>query len=242
MTTPSGRRRVAIVDDNELTRAGCQRLLGADPAIEVVASVGHDVALGWTDEWSRVDVLVVDAADERREDDQFPGVAVVERLRAAAGSAVTVVVLTGHYLDDAVRWRMREAGADFFYARTHAMTGEQLVEVVLRPDGARRVPPPADPDAVAGLGVTPSSQVNAFVAAAREAGEGALAPGGRPPTSVTARSRWWHRLRRRVAEAGRIIPVNTDGSAPRRDQDVPSLGQLRRVYEWATRVKPPPPS
>jgi hypothetical protein len=33
--------------------------------------------------WERADVAVVDAADHRREDDQFPGVAVVEHARRA---------------------------------------------------------------------------------------------------------------------------------------------------------------
>jgi carotenoid cleavage dioxygenase-like enzyme len=52
--------------------------------------------------------------------------------------------------DDAVRRRMREARADFFYHRSEMAEAGALRAAVLRPDRARRaVPAPRDPEAQA---------------------------------------------------------------------------------------------
>lgn len=234
--------RVAVVDDNEITRVGAATLLSTDQGIDLVASLDHAEAAAWGEEWDGVDVVVVDAADDRRESDQFPGVAIVERFRARRpiGDGVAVV-LTGHYLDDAVRMRMREAGADFFYSRTEALDRDALLGVVLRPDEARRVPPPADTETLDALGVTGETRVNAFLNAVDAAGASdALSAGASMKQGpAPARSRWWLRLRRDISSAGRLRAVNREGGTPRRSQGDPSVSQLRRVYEWATRPKPP---
>jgi hypothetical protein len=72
-------------------------------------------------------VVVVDAADERREDDQFPGVGVIEQIRKTPSSTeTTILVLTGHYFHPALRRRMREAQADFFYHRSELQSAAAL--------------------------------------------------------------------------------------------------------------------
>ena len=235
-------RRVVVVDDNEITRVGATSLLCTDPNIDLVASLDHVEAASWCEAWDRVDVLVVDAADERLEHDQFPGVAIVERFREhrPIGEGVAVV-LTGHYFDDAVRHRMKEAGADFFFSRTEALDRATLVRVVLQPDEARRVPPPLDPEMLSSLGVDGAAAVNAFVdAVARKGASDALSLGGsmkRGP--APARSRWWVNLRRDLSSAGGLRTVNREGDSPHRSQELPSISQLRRVYGWATKPKGP---
>jgi len=229
--------RVVVVDDNEITRTGAVALLGADPRVEVVAALDHDEARSWDGPWDRIDTVLLDAADESRADDQFPGVGVVTHVRAIAPPSVVVVVLTGHFLNDGLRRRMREVGADFFYARTSVSDGATLAAVVCNPDEARRVPPPQDPAALAALGITATSRIDDLVTAAEHEGLlGALGTG--PGSTPGHRSRWWTSARRRLASAGRVRAVNRDGTAPQRDQDVPSLQQLRRIYEWATKVRP----
>jgi hypothetical protein len=72
----------------------------------------HDQALASAG-WWEVDVVVVDAADDRRDDDHFPGVEVVEIVRRHRSvHLTTIIVITGHFFDDAVRTRIREAKAD----------------------------------------------------------------------------------------------------------------------------------
>lgn len=234
-------RRVVIVDDNEITRTGTERLLGDDPEVEVIAAVDHATALGWRDEWHAADVVIVDAADERRHGDQFPGVEVVRRVRAQIGNPrPVVVVLTGHFLDDALRRRMAEADADFFYSRTEVATGDALRTVVLAPDQSRRVPHPADPAALRALGVVDTSDLNAYVRYVEGHGLGEVfSTDARMKQGPHAsRSRWWQQLRRSLAATGRIQPVNVGGSPPL-GQAVPSITQLRRLYEWASKTKPP---
>jgi len=227
--------RVVVVDDNEITRTGVIALLRADPRVDVVAALDHDEARSWDGPWDRIDTVLLDAADESRDDDQFPGVGVVTHVRACAPSAV-VVVLTGHFLNDGLRRRMREVGADFFYARTSVSDAASLAAIVCNPEEARRVPPPADPAALAALGITPASRIDDLVTTAERDGLlGALGARGLTPGH---RSRWWTSVRRRLASAGRVAAVNRDGTPPRRDQDVPSLHQLRRIYDWATKVTP----
>src|SRR5579863_4039081 len=91
-------------------------LLGDRTELEVVAALTHEQALQHP-RWDAIDVALVDAADERQKVDQFPGVSVVEAIRGHGGDQTAVIVVTGHFFDDAVRRRMREAGADYFYNR-----------------------------------------------------------------------------------------------------------------------------
>jgi hypothetical protein len=185
-------------------------------------------------------VVVVDAADEGRAGDQFPGVAVVRAVRSATAAAPRgplVIVITGHYLHDGLRHRMAEAGADFFFLRSDLRSPETLVDVVLHPDRHRRgVPGVADPATRAGLGVDASSDVESFVGWVEGHGVAAAMAGG-----SRQRSRRWAHVRRHAADAGGIRPRNlTTGDAPR-GQSTPSIRQLARLWEWAARIRRPDP-
>jgi CheY-like chemotaxis protein len=229
-----------VVDDNDLTLPGFLLALRESPEVELVAGLSHDEALAWTGVWGSVDVVVVDAADEGRAGDQFPGVAVVRRIRAEAGGRQPlVVVVTGHYLHDGLRHRMAAAEADFFFLRSELRSPGALVDVVLHPDNHRRgVPAPADADAGRLLGVGPAAEVESFVewVDGRDLGPALT---GEDRSRDQPRSRRWARLRKEAAGAGRIEPMNmTTGDAPR-GQGVPSIRQLARLWAWAARIRPP---
>jgi CheY-like chemotaxis protein len=233
-------RRVVVADDNELTLPGYVGALRGCPDVDVVAAFGHDAALAWAGDWSRVDVAVVDAADESAEGDQFPGVAVVRRIRAGSpDGATTVVVVTGHYLHDGLRHRMATAGADFFFLRSELRSSDGLVDVVLHPERYRRgVAPVADPGALPAMGVAPGADIESLVAYVEEEGMGPLLDHDGAPRDAP-RARRWVRHRRAMAAAGGIEPVNvTTGDRPR-GQDTPSIRQLARVWNWAARIRRP---
>lgn len=226
-------RRVVIVDDDDISRRGLAELLGDRPEIDVVAALTHDQARAWQEQWDGVDVLVVDAADDRCQLDQFPGVAVVEAVRRRRRPDQTVViVVTGHFFNDAVRRRMREARADFFYHRSELVAAERLYQAVLFPERAgRAVPDPADPEASFRLGVTGATRVNRAVAHATDQGlMAALAE------RCGLRRRIWQHRRRDFNAQARLNPANADGRPPERAQSDPSLPQIERFLRWATRI------
>jgi DNA-binding NtrC family response regulator len=230
------RTRVVVVDDDDISRRGFGEILADHGDIDVVGMFSHDDALRWTGSWSTVDVVIVDAADERRTDDHFAGVAVVERVRQMSSDrAPVVIVVTGHFFDDAVRRRMREADADFFYHRSELQDTVALCAAVLRPDAARvGVPDVRDAEALFRLGITASSRVNDGVRAGRD-----LAI---TRTDGGPRSRPRSRLRPIFNRSARLNPVNRDGTIPDREQQAPSFPQIERFLEWATRTKRDPPT
>ncbi len=231
---PSRVKRVVIVEDDDINRLGMAGLLTSSSEIELVGALTHQEAMGWEGEWERVDVAVVDAADERVEGDQFPGVAVVQRIRRVrAPHQTAIVVITGHFFDDALRRRLREARADFLYHRSQLADGRALYDVVLHPDMQRRVPPAVDPEAELRHGVTGASRVNRAVAFAMEHGLMKVLANREHP-----RRRIWQHLRRDLNREAGLTPMTTDGRIPDRAQDLPSLPQIERFLAWATRVKP----
>ncbi|WP_433518377.1 hypothetical protein ACQP2T_24435 [Nonomuraea sp. CA-143628] len=226
-------KRVVVVDDDDISRTGIVAILSGTPGVEVIAGLDHRAAAGWS--YEGVDVVLVDAADERSPDDHFPGVAVVEAVRRVRSRRqTTVIVLTGHFLDGAVRRRMREARADYFYHRSQLGDAARLRAAVLEPSGG--VPGPADPEEEIRLGVSPVSRVNAAVAHAL-----AEHLPERLGERASPRSRAWIRLRERFNRQARLAPTTSDGRAPDRAQSLPSLPQIARFLTWATRVKTPPP-
>ena len=232
--------RVVVVDDNQLTLPGFVDALRGAPEVELVAAFDHGAALAWAGPWTEVDMVIVDAADEARAGDQFPGVAVVRRVREHAGrDHPLVVVVTGHYLHDGLRHRMAGAGADFYFLRSDLRSADVLVDVVVHPERHRRgVPPVADPSAAQVLGIGPSSDVESFVGWV-EGGDLGPAMGADGGARAEPRSRRWARLRRDAAGAGRIEPRNlTTGDVPR-GQETPSIRQLARLWGWAARVRRP---
>jgi DNA-binding NarL/FixJ family response regulator len=231
------RKRVVVVDDDDISRRGLAELLADRPELEIAGSFVHDKALEWDAEWDTIDIAIVDAADSRRDDDHFPGVGVVDHIRRRRSREQTmVVVLTGHFFDDAVRRRMREAQADFFYHRSELQESEHLYEAILHPEQARAgVPDGTDPEAQFRLGVVPGTHINDAVSYSRSMGLS---------DKLTARegdrSRSWSRLRTSFNEVAHLNPVNADGTPPERLQRDPSLTQIERFLNWATRAKDAP--
>lgn len=205
----------------------------------MVAAIGHGEAIAWAG-WPAVDVAVVDAADERRSGDQFPGVAVVRRVRestAAAARRPLIVVVTGHSLHDGLRHRMAKAEADLFFSRNEIDSVGTLVDVLLHPENWRRqVPPPGE---LPSLGIARADVERLIEYVESEGLAGVLGPD--PPVRPDPRSRRWLRHRRAMAKAAGIEPVNiTTGNRPM-EWEAPSIRQLSRVWQWAARVRRPGP-
>ena len=231
------RKRVVVIDDDDISRRGLTELLADRPELEVAGSLVHYEALEWDAEWDTIDIAIVDAADSRRADDHFPGVGVVDHIRRRRSSDQTmVIVLTGHFFDDAVRRRMREARADFFYHRSELQESADLYEAILHPEKARSgVPESTDPEAQFRLGVVSGTRINDAVRYSGSTGlEGKLI--GRQGD----RSRSWSRLRTSFNDVAHLNPVNADGTPPERLQRDPSLTQIERFLNWATRAKDAP--
>lgn len=228
------RQRVVVVDDDDISRRGLAELLDDRPELDVAGSLVHEEALEWDDEWDAVDIAIVDAADSRRADDHFPGVGVVDHIRRRRSSEQTlVIVLTGHFFDDAVRRRMREAQADFFYHRSELQASADLYRAILHPEQARSgVPDGTDPEAQFRLGIVEGTRINDAVSFARSTGLRDKLTGRQGD-----RSRSWARLRTSFNDVAHLNPVNADGTPPERQQRDPSLTQIERVLEWATRAK-----
>lgn len=225
--------RVVVVDDDDVNRSGIAAVLDATPQIAVIASLNHAEALTAAPVWSSADVVVVDAADHRRDGDQFPGVAVVEHIRRRRPDGLVVIVVTGHFFDDAVRRRMREARADFFYHRADWADAQAARDAVLHPRRARRsMPEPQDPESQFRHGVTDATRVNRAVDYATEQDLN-----GRIIERAEPRSRRWLRLRADFNRIARLTPITRDGREPDRSQDHPSLPQITRFLTWATKIK-----
>ncbi len=227
------RLRVVLVDNEAIGRLGMNAVLSSDPRVDVVGVYDHEESLQPERSWGDVDVAVVDAADDQLAGDQFPGVAVVEAIRAQSppGKA-SIVVVTGHFFDDALRRRMREAKADYFYHRSALAEPEKLISAVLAPPVAQNlVPPERDVDTLERLGIKPATAVNAAVAWARRHGQhGGIIPAGSGRRQADG-------LRRGFNRVAQLEPRNHDGTRPNRHQDVPSHPQIQRFLEWATKVK-----
>lgn len=164
-------RRIALVDDDEWVRRGRAQALGELDGIEVVLSASLLDALALAGHvWDTVDTALIDAHDPAAGFDEFPGVAVVERIRARTREPrPTVVVITGHVLDDMLRLRMAEAGADFLFGHAHVRTVERLHAVATDP-GSIAIDAAPDPSALAELGLTSLSHPNAALKWVEEAG------------------------------------------------------------------------
>lgn len=246
------KRRVLIVDDNGITRDGLERNLQRSAAVTVVGKLNHDEAMQWTaDEWAQVDVVLLDAADESRDDDHFIGAQVVRRIRAFRNSSQTlIVVVTAKFFEAGLARRMRDEGADFYYYREEIRDSEKLIEVVLHPSDERRGVPilPGEAEDGWNLGLGPESNLTDFVRYVIDEGlVDALDPDGDTPSGPGPRSRAWFRIRRESGEQGGIRAVTRDGLEPLPRlrvrhgpnlgaQNDPSLPQLRRLFAWAARV------
>jgi len=222
------RKRIVIVDDDDIQRRGMAEYLADRPELDVVGVLDHDEALLWDHEWDGVDIALVDAADPLRENDQFPGVQVADRIRKRRSSEQTkVIVVTGQFFDDAVRRRMREAGADYFYHRADLHRKEGLYKAVLQSERSG-IPDDLDPQSIIRMGVGRTTRVNDAVR---------LSESRDAQTPRNRRSRAWTNYRRTFNQVARLHPMNTDGTPPHREQEEPSITQIERFLNWATKIK-----
>lgn len=226
-------RTVAVVDDDDLSRLGIVRILEEAADLEVAACLNHGEAMA-SAAWADADVVLVDAADTRDGFDDFPGVGVVQAVRRTKPRGSNwVIVVTGHYFDDALRRRMGEAGADLFFHRSEVQDRRALCEVLRCPEQFQApVPAPDDAEALFRHGVTERARVNEGLDFLREQGIGVrdLEASGR-------RSRAWERLRDGFNQRARLTPVNADGLPPERDQRLPSRPQIARFLRYFTEAK-----
>jgi DNA-binding NarL/FixJ family response regulator len=156
--------RVVIIDDDEWIRRGRADALRDLPGIDVTTILDHHDALAFGAGWDSVDVALVDARDDNQAWDKFPGVSVVEAIRARRDpEQTTVIVISGHMLNDVLRLRMHEAGADFFYSHDEVRNVEQLATVIEHPSSGRRASPPSS-SGLSSAGLTPKSTPNAALA------------------------------------------------------------------------------
>lgn len=236
----AARKRVVVVDDNDLTMPGFVRAFDDANETDLVGALSHAEAMAWCEQWRDVDAVVLDAADERLDGDQFPGVAVARRIRCCSGpDRPVIIVVTGHYLHDGLRHRMAGAGADLFFYRRDLFTPERLVDVAIHPERYRRgVPRPTNAAGARALGIGEHARIDELVTYVDEQGlASALDPA--KPLREDPRSRRWMRHRAAIAEASGLKPVNiTTGDAPRNAR-WPSIRQLRRAWAWAARVERP---
>lgn len=221
-----GVRSIAVVDEDAVARAGLERIAREVPGARVVG-LTHDDALTH-EAWAEVDVVVIDPVDPLRRGDQIPGATVVEHIRSLAGPfRPRIVVVGGHRPDDAVRRRLREAGADAYVDGDVDADPDRLTRIVSGRSPGDPIPDPVDLETLAHLGITDASLVNAGVRAALH--ERLV------PESSWVGPRGTDRLARleRFNRYAQLQPVAVAGQAV---QDVPSLAQIQRFVRWATRI------
>lgn len=206
-----------------------------------MGSMAHSEALEWPGPWDSVDVVFVDATDEMANTDNFPGVEVAAHVRTQQRtSRATVVVVTGHFFNPGLRWRMKEAGADLFFHRSQLRTPDRLRQALLHPEqfSDRNAVPPVRDAVVRRLGIGRSTSVNTFVRLVRDSGLGpTFERKGSPPVP----RRQWMAYRRWLGDRARIKVVNmAEGTTPsHQDRRSPSTPQLRKLFTWAARVPRP---
>lgn len=113
--TPSTPIRVAVVDDQEIVRAGLRMVLGAQPDVEVVGEATNGADVPALVAQTRPDVILMDLRMP-----EVDGIEATRRLRARTGTpednSPGVLILTTFDLDEHVFEALR-AGANAFLAK-----------------------------------------------------------------------------------------------------------------------------
>lgn len=220
--------RVAIVDDDLWVRHGRAAALAEHEGFEVVElAPRHAAALGAG--WSGVDVALVDAHDATEPFDHFPGVAVVEAIRAHRGPEALVIVVSGHLANPFLRLRMAEAGADYFYRHEEVADLPSLLSVIADPAPDHRATRP-DAATLASLGLSPSARPNAVLHYLEDEGVLEAFDGHRSQKTLRLSRRTIMRVRREVGQLTGLTP--TVGSS--RDLDAPDW---RTVVDFVNRAR-----
>lgn len=132
-------QRVAVVDDDDLQRAGLVAVLGRD---DDVGAVEEDTIASALDRsgWAGVDIVVVHLSTAMSRGGRLRGVEVIEQLRQQQVPRPPQVVALGTIPhDSAARLRARLAGADAYVHRWWHRSEADLRDALLRP-GPREVP------------------------------------------------------------------------------------------------------
>jgi DNA-binding NarL/FixJ family response regulator len=203
-------RRVVIVDDDLWMRTGRAHALETVEGIQVQAALTHTEALQRTDVWATADVVLVDAWDDRAGFDRFPGVGVVEAIRAQRGpDQTTIIVITGHVVNDMLRLRMAEAGADYFYGHDAVSDVDDLVAAITALDEHAR--PHLNAEQLAQLGIRHDSRPNATLDWI-QAHHYETAFSGESQKSLPVTRRAIMRIRREIGETAKLDTSTPSGS------------------------------
>lgn len=148
--------RVAIVDDQQLVRAGFALVINSQPDLEVVLEAGDGAQALRTVPAAGVDVVLMDVRMP-----QLDGIAATRELTAAP-DAPRVVILTTFDLDEYVLAAIRAGASGFLLKDTHpedmlaAIRTVHAGDAVIAPSSTRRLIEhlvqvlPTDPAAAAG--------------------------------------------------------------------------------------------
>jgi hypothetical protein len=130
--------RVAVIDDDVLTRAGAKVLFDGNPSFTHSSTFTFEQALATPRErWREFDRIVVDVHDrsrERREagTDVYTGVEIIESFRRA-GATAQILAITPTKANPLLTERLVHSGVHFVYERWDFASGRDLIEAVLTP-------------------------------------------------------------------------------------------------------------
>ena len=219
------------MDDDLWVRHGRATALAHEPGFEVTELTPRE-AMAYGPGWEGVEVALVDAHDETEPFDRFPGVTVVEAIRANQGPEPTlVIVISGHRDNVFLRLRMAEAGADYFYRHEEVRDLPSLVSAIEHPDPERRALAP-DPAVLAKLGLGPGSRPNAALHFLEDEGLVGAFDGQRSQKSLGLSRRSIIRIRREMGRLAGLSPANPIG--PSRRLDAP---EWRAVVDFVNRAR-----
>jgi len=223
--------QVAIVDDDLWVRHGRAGALSKLPGYKVVELSPRE-AMAYGSSWAKIDVALVDAHDATEPFDRFPGVRVVEAIRAhEAQSPTLIIVISGHFSNAFLRLRMAEAGADYFYRHQDVKNLDLLLGAINSPNPARRVQPP-DPAVLAKLGLGPSSRPNAALHFLESEGLVDAFDGRRSQKTLALSRRSIMKVRREMARLAGLSPATPIGAS--RQLDAP---EWRAVVDFVNRAR-----
>lgn len=211
--------RVVVVDDDPWRRAGMLNGLSRVSELEVIAALSHDEAEAWGSQWQVVNGVVVDAHDPDKPD-RYPGVAVVQRVREWRSKAETRILVVSHLMtNDALRLRMKEAGADFYYEWHDVRDSALLAAAILNPD-ERHAPEPHDRRRLAQEGLSWYSSHPAKI----------LSHGSRFASASGLSRRQRISIRQKIGREGGVRqPAFTPAA---QDLSAPTWTFLGRLVEW----------
>jgi CheY-like chemotaxis protein len=130
--------RVAVFDDDLLTRTGARQVLRMHPGI--TATLVRSLTAGLTmagEELAAFDCVLVDVHDRTRElrevgTDVYAGIELIERLRAT-GSGARVVAIIPTRANPLLTERLIRCGVDYVYERWDFQEPADLLRAVLHP-------------------------------------------------------------------------------------------------------------